>query len=142
MADQPPPTQQHAPGGHYSGHNPVPTVRKFIENLDKDKADRDRRIDQQGKANGTTDPNAVPSSLTTSNGEAVPHRPQKAGIEGTQKTVTDPTTGRQVVIEDVGKSMLSQVENPTLSVPNANLDKETVGLFHLLHHLLGSYFDS
>lgn len=72
----------------------------------------------------------------------MPHRPQKAGIEGTQKTVTDPTTGRQVVIEDVGKSMLSQVENPTLSVPNANLDKETVRLFHLLHHLRSSYFDS
>ncbi|CAI6339567.1 unnamed protein product [Periconia digitata] len=117
--------QQHAPGGHYSGHNPVPTVKKFIENLDKDKVDRDRRIDQQAKTNKTKDPNAIPASLATANGEAVPHRPQKAGIEGTQKSVTDPTTGKQVVIEDVGASMLDQVENPTLSVPNANLDKET-----------------
>ena len=34
MAEQ---QQQHMPGGHYSGVNPIPTVKKFIENLDKDK---------------------------------------------------------------------------------------------------------
>jgi len=122
MAEQ---QQQHAPGGHYSGHNPVPTVKKFLENLDKDKAERDRKIDEESKTNKPSDPNAIPPSLPTAAGEAVPHRPQKAGIEGTQKTVTDPTTGKQVVIEDVGKSMLDQVENPTISVPNANLNKET-----------------
>jgi hypothetical protein len=111
MADQ----QQHAPGGHYSGRNPVPTVKKFIENLDKDKADRDRKLDEQ-------------NATAKKTGEAVPHKAPKAGIEGTQKTVTDPTTGREVVIEDVNKDMMKQVENPQLSVPNANLDKATVSL--------------
>jgi hypothetical protein len=43
-----------------------------------------------------------------------------------RRTVTDPTTGNQVVIEDVSKAMMNQVENPQLSVPNANLQKETV----------------
>lgn len=38
MAEQ---QQQHMPDGHYSGANPVPTVKKFTENLDKDKRERD-----------------------------------------------------------------------------------------------------
>lgn len=102
--------QQHAPGGHYSGANPVPTVKKFIESLDKDKSERDRKIDEKA----------------ANNGEAVPHKATKTGVAGTQKVVTDPTTGREVTIEDVDKSMINQVENPTLSVPNANLEKDTV----------------
>ncbi|KAH7122328.1 hypothetical protein B0J11DRAFT_335917 [Dendryphion nanum] len=113
MADQ---QQQHAPGGHYSGHNPVPTVKKFIENLDKDKAERDRKLDEQS---------ATKQNQNTSTADAVPHRPKKYGVEGTQKTVTDPTTGKEVVIEDVSAAMMNQVENPQLSVPNANLQKPT-----------------
>ncbi|KAF1963079.1 hypothetical protein CC80DRAFT_434501 [Byssothecium circinans] len=113
MAEQ---QQQHAPGGHYSGANPVPTVKKFLENLDRDKASRDRKLDEQ---------NAAKAKSTTATGEAVPHREKKAGVEGTQQTVTDPTTGKEVVIEDVNKTMKDQVENPLLSVPNANLDKDT-----------------
>jgi len=92
--------EQQAPGGHYSGRNPVPTVKKFIENLDKDKAERDRKLDQQN------------ASAKKNTGEAVPHRAQKMGVEGTATTVTDPTTGREVVIEDVSKAMMDQVENP------------------------------
>lgn len=114
MAEQ---QQQHAPGGHYSGANPVPTVKKFIENLDKDKAARDRKLDEQERER---------KKQAAATGEAVPHKPQKAGLEGTQKVVTDPTTGREVTIEDVSKSMMDQVENPQLSVPNANLQKDTV----------------
>lgn len=100
MADQ---QQQKAPGGHYSGANPVPTVRKFLENLDKDKAARDRKLDEEA---------AGQQKQAAPGGQPVPHRPQKAGISGTQKTVTDPTTGKEVVIEDVSKSMMDQVENP------------------------------
>ena len=99
MADQQQQQQQHAPGGHYSGRNPVPTVKKFIENLDKDKAERDRKLDEKNASTGK-------------HGDAVPHKAQKMGVSGTEKTVTDPTTGREVVIEDVSKAMMSQVENP------------------------------
>ncbi|KAF2873155.1 hypothetical protein BDV95DRAFT_374620 [Massariosphaeria phaeospora] len=108
MADQ----QQHRAGGHYSGKNPVPTVKQFIENLDKDKKTRDRDLDAQ-------------NAQKSQSGGAVPHQAKKYGVSGTQKTVTDPTTGREVVIEDVNKSMMEQVENPQLSVPNANLEKQT-----------------
>jgi hypothetical protein len=67
---------QHAPGGHYSGHNPVPTVKKFIENLDRDKAARDRKVDEE---------QAQKQMSTSSTGDATPHKPAKMGIEGTQK---------------------------------------------------------
>ena len=106
------PQAQHYPG-HYSGANPVPTVKKFLESLDKDKAARDKKIDEDAKAG----PHA---------GEAKPHQPTDAGVKGTQKTVTDPTTGKQVTIEDVNDEMIKNVENPMLSVPNANLGKDTV----------------
>jgi len=41
------------------------------------------------------------------------------------KTVTDPTTQNQVQIEDVDQDFMKEVENPTLSVPNANLGRDT-----------------
>jgi hypothetical protein len=103
MAEQ---QQQVKPGGHYSGANPVPTVRKFIENLDKDKKSRDKKLDEEMAA----------QQKQTASGDAVAHKPQKRGIEGTQKTVTDPTTGNQVVIEDVDKATMAQVENPQVGV--------------------------
>jgi hypothetical protein len=107
--------QQHAPGGHYSGHNPIPTVKQFIENLDKDKPARDKKLDEEAKQQPQQQ-------------QVKPHQQQERKVKGTEKTVTDPTTGREVVIADVSKDMLDEVENPHLVVPNANLNKETVRL--------------
>ncbi|KAF2090300.1 hypothetical protein K490DRAFT_63175 [Saccharata proteae CBS 121410] len=101
--------QQHAPGGFYSANNPIPTVKKFMENLDKDKKERDKKIDAQSDQQN----------------EARPHKASPGGVDGTQKTVTDPVTGHQAVIEDVHKDTMQNVENPILSVPNANLGKDT-----------------
>lgn len=67
---------QHAPGGHYSGANPVPTVKKFIENLDRDKAARDKKLDEEY---------AERQKQEAATGDAKPHKPAKMGIEGTQK---------------------------------------------------------
>ena len=41
------------------------------------------------------------------------------------KEVTDPTTGTQVRIADVGEDFMKRVEDPQLNVPNANLGKST-----------------
>lgn len=130
--------QQHAPGGHYSGHNPIPTVKQFIENLDSDKKTRDKQIDERSKA-AKAQTGAAPSTpprtskktpattpKTPAQDGVQDHKVQKRTIEGTEKTVTDPTTGREVVISDVGKEMVDEVENPHLIVPNANLNKPTV----------------
>ncbi|KAI9813337.1 MAG: hypothetical protein M1832_006352 [Thelocarpon impressellum] len=97
--------------GHYSGRNPIPNIQKFVENLDRDKAERDRRIDEDSKQQSDAGPK--------------PHKPIPAAKNGTQKTVKDPTTGKEVTIEDVDKETMKTVKNPQLSVPNANLGKPT-----------------
>lgn len=57
--------------------------------------------------------------------DARPHTETKAGKAGTLKTVHDPTTQNKVQIEDVNKDFMKAVENPQLSVPNANLGRDT-----------------
>jgi diaminopimelate epimerase len=116
--------QQHAPGGHYSGHNPIPTVRQFVDNLDKGKKERDRKLDEEAAQQKKTGQPSGQNATTA--GGAQPHQMQKRNIDGTETTVTDPTTGNQVTISDVDKSMMSEVENPHLVIPNANLQKDTV----------------
>jgi hypothetical protein len=100
MADQ----QVHKPGGHYSGANPVPTISKFIESLDRDKKNRDAQIDSQG----------APTNET--GGDAVPHTASPKPKSSTQKTVTDPVTGNNVVIEDASKDMFKHVNNPMVFI--------------------------
>jgi hypothetical protein len=88
--------QQKTPGGHYSGANPIPTVKEFIEKLDVTKKDRDSKLDR--------------SQGQKESGEAL--KPGK-----NQKTVTDPVTGADVVIENAHKSMVDEVKNPKASFP-------------------------
>ncbi|KAI4203290.1 MAG: hypothetical protein LQ350_001987 [Teloschistes chrysophthalmus] len=107
MADQ---QQQHKPGGYYSGKNKIPDIKTFVANLDSDKRDRDRKLDEARK--------------NQNKGDAQPHHATKAGKEGTLKTVHDPTTGKEVQIEDVDADFVKSVEDPQLSVPNANLGKD------------------
>lgn len=101
MADQ----QRRAPGGHYSGANPVPTIQKFVESLDRDKKDRDKGIEEERKM-----------KLQPSQGDATPHKAADAAKSGTRKTVTDPTTGNEVVIEDVNKDFMKASEDPKVGI--------------------------
>ncbi|KAL8868459.1 MAG: hypothetical protein Q9174_004979, partial [Haloplaca sp. 1 TL-2023] len=139
MADQ---QQQHAPGGYYSGKsttsmanvndsktfvntadsltegkNKIPDIKTFVQNLDKDKRERDQRLDDARKGNQ--------GKGGQGSGDAHPHQETKAGKEGTLKTVRDPTTQKDVQIEDVDADFVKSVEDPQLSVPNANLGKDT-----------------
>lgn len=98
-------------GKPWSAANPIPNIKQFVERLDKDKAERDHQIDEQHRP------------AKQQNGDPVPHTNEPRSTGG--KTVTDPTTGNQVVIENVGKDFMNAVEDPILSVPNANLGKET-----------------
>jgi hypothetical protein len=111
--------QSHAPGGHYSGRNPIPNIKNFVESLDRDKKDRDRQIEEQQKHQ------ADPSK----HGEVKPHvEDAPSGVKGSQKEVTDPVTGRTVTIENVNKDFMKAVDDPQLSVPNANLGRPTVSM--------------
>jgi hypothetical protein len=91
------------PGGHYSGANPIPNIQRFVESLDADKKARDTKINEDMKGKGTSD--------------VQDHKPRKPiGVKGTRKTVTDPTTGKEVEIEDVNKDFMRAVEDPKVSV--------------------------
>ena len=110
--------EQHVPG-HYSGQNKIPDIKTFVRNLDKEKRDRDKGLDERRKAEQ--------QNKSHGGSEVKPHTPGSAiaGKEGTRKTVTDPTTGNQVQIEDVDANFMKAVEDPQLSVPNANLNRDT-----------------
>lgn len=99
MAEQ----QHHAPGGHYSGANPIPTISQFIANLDKDKKSRDKHLDERASARAAGTHSTSHANRSRQQGDSHPHEVQHGGVEGTRKVVTDPTTGDEVVIEDVHK---------------------------------------
>ncbi|KAF2858133.1 hypothetical protein K470DRAFT_260132 [Piedraia hortae CBS 480.64] len=121
--DQDPLLQQQkvGPGAHYSGRNKIPTVNQFLERLDKDKRQRDKEIDEQRKASTAQQQFQQQDG---GQGEIHPHQ-NELERTGNQKEVTDPVTGKQVTIEDVSDKHMERVKNPMLSVPNANLGKDT-----------------
>lgn len=104
--------QQQQTGKPWSATNKIPNIQDFVAKLDKGKADRDRQIDEShAQNNAAADPSVVA------------HQNEPPSTKG--KTVTDPTTGNQVQIEDVGEDFMKAVKDPMLSVPNANLGKPT-----------------
>ncbi|KAI2632415.1 hypothetical protein GGR54DRAFT_34546 [Hypoxylon sp. NC1633] len=105
--------EHHYPGGgHYSGLNRIPNIKQFVAGLDKEKKERDARIDAQLKAN-------------KNNKDVADHQDPPEVYKGTGRVVTDPVTGKQVTIDDVDTNFMKAAEEPHLSVPNANLGKET-----------------
>lgn len=85
--------QQHGPAAHWSAQNPIPSIQQFVENLDKDKKERDRRIDEEARQR-----------------QEQPEKPDKGKYNARQ--VTDPVTGRDIEIEDVGEQHMKSVEDP------------------------------
>lgn len=91
----------HLPGsaGHYSGRNKIPNIHEFVESLDREKRERDARIDAQLKENrraGTIQ-------------DHQPSSPRKGRI------VSDPVTGNQVEIADVDADFMKSVDEPMVS---------------------------
>jgi hypothetical protein len=94
--------QKRGPGSHYSGANPIPNIQRFVESLDADKKERDARIEENLRAK------------RAENG-VIDHKPSQATKSGTRKVVTDPTTGRNVEIEDVNKDFMKAADNPIVN---------------------------
>jgi hypothetical protein len=101
--------QEPAGGQHYSGRNRVPNIQQFVEQLDREKKDRDAAIDEDLKRNKNSQEITTPkkSKPTKKNG----------------RKVRDPVTGKDVEIRDCELDFETAVENPQLSVPNENLGK-------------------
>ncbi|KAI1800824.1 hypothetical protein F4811DRAFT_564431 [Daldinia bambusicola] len=104
--------EHHFPGGHYSGLNRVPNIKEFVASLDRDKKERDAKIDAQLKGNRR-------------NGDIQEHQNDVEQYRGKGRVVTDPVTGNKVTIDDVNTDFMKAVKDPHLSVPNANLGKDT-----------------
>lgn len=117
--------QTHRIGEHWSGANPVPTVQKFVEHLDNEKKERDRRIDQDKKLrdelakqqktsakeqkSGSQKPGDGKSDQKQ--GDVVEHKARKVDQQKI-RTVTDPTTGKDIGVEDQDESSMDAVKNP------------------------------
>jgi hypothetical protein len=96
---------QHGPAGHWSAANPIPTIHKFVENLDKDKKDRDQRIDDELKRR---------KQNAREQGQSFDQEAADVQEKGTRQ-VTDPVTGKEIEIEDVQKQYLEESKNPKVS---------------------------
>lgn len=90
-------TQQHKPGGHYSGRNRIPNIHEFVASLDRDKRERDALI-ESGK---------IPDAGVTD------HKPAVKKPKG--RIVTDPVTGKEVEITDVETDFMKAVDDPMVS---------------------------
>lgn len=100
-----------APSGqHYSGRNRVPNIHEFMQQLDKEKQERDAEIDKELKQN-------------KKHGEAVDHANDRERRKAKHRTVRDPVTGKDVEIRDTKLSYEDAVENPQVS-PRACLRRQ------------------
>lgn len=108
---------RHRVGENWSGANPIPTVQKFVERLDVEKKERDNRIDAENKArkqraalkqqekykSGRPDDEAQTDVMVHEAREVA-----RANV----RMVTDPTTGKEIGVEDQGPSSMEAVKNP------------------------------
>jgi hypothetical protein len=90
--------QQQKSGKPWSGRNTIPNIQQFVESFDKGKTERDSHIDRQHR------------STRSDNDIVRPHKNEPPRTKG--KTVTDPVTGNQVVIENIGKDFMKTVDDP------------------------------
>ncbi|KAJ5544997.1 hypothetical protein N7535_006614 [Penicillium sp. DV-2018c] len=129
--------QAHSPqsrrvGEHWSGANPIPTISHFMEHIDDQKKERDVKIDEENRAKKqqAADEKAQekagkkPEKAEEKDGDAVAHKPREVS-QAKIRTVTDPTTGKEIGVEDQDETSMDAVKNPMLTVPNANLGKQT-----------------
>ncbi|KAJ5322352.1 C2 membrane targeting protein [Penicillium brevicompactum] len=121
--------QSHRVGEHWSGANPIPTIHHFMEHIDAEKKERDRRIDEENRikkeqaARSKADENSG-QKAEQDEGDVVAHKAREVS-QAKMRTVTDPTTGKDIGVEDQDETSMEAVKNPMLTVPNANLGKDT-----------------
>lgn len=92
--------QQQKSGKPWSGQNKIPTIGQFIDNLDKDKKERDQNI-----TSGQQQKIGIKNQDVT-----VPHKNQERMKDA--KSVSDPVTGGQVMISDVGREYMENATDP------------------------------
>ncbi|UNI16136.1 hypothetical protein JDV02_002602 [Purpureocillium takamizusanense] len=99
-------------GQHYSGRNRVPNIQQFMEQLDKEKKERDAAIDADLGKNKQSK-------------EVKDHKNTEKPTRKDLRTVRDPVTGKDVDIRDAQMDFKEAADNPQMSIPNENLGKQT-----------------
>lgn len=94
----------------YSGTNPIPKISDFLrETAELEEA-------PEGDARGTDTVGRRRAGLCG-----------RASVGGNRRTVTDPTTGNEVTIEDANREFVEEARRDNVVVPNANLPDRKEG---------------
>lgn len=110
-AQEPSSPQRHHVGENWSGGNRIPTIQKFIEHLDSQKKERDRKIDDENRAKQKS---AKKGDSNNKTGDVVDHEPREIS-QAKIHTVTDPTTGRDIGVEDQDESSMAAAKDPKVN---------------------------
>lgn len=102
--------QQHRLGEHWGVDNPIPTIQDFVTGMNKSHQDQPSKPDDQADVQ-----HKQQRADAIKHGDVLEHEPRKVD-EGKVRTVTDPTTGKEIEVEDQGKHSLDAVKNPTVSM--------------------------
>lgn len=94
----------HRVGEHWSGANPVPTIDKFLQRLEVDK--QERKAHEEALA--------AKRREREEQGEEMAHKPRKT--TGKTRMVTDPTTGKDIEVEDLDEDAMEAVKDPKVSM--------------------------
>lgn len=103
-------------GEHWSGANPIPTIHHFMEHIDAEKKERDRRIDEENRvkkeqaARSKADEKSG-QKAEQDDGDVVAHKAREVS-QAKMRTVTDPTTGKDIGVEDQDETSMEAVKNP------------------------------
>lgn len=130
---------------HWSPSNPVPTITRFLQNLDERRRFRTHREGMQVRPEEDDDevneqrPQTAPSPSSQQQ-EATPDKSQQDPSQGggggdeegkphtrmqmrtVGRKVIDPTTGREVEIDDVNKAFMEAVKKPTVRIQTCLTD--------------------
>lgn len=108
--------QQHRIGEHWSAANPIPRIQQFVESLDAEKRERNRILDEEKKRRkeqGLPEEDEEPGHYKQKDGTAVPHRQREVSKRKT-RVVTDPTTGKDIEVEDQDEESMEAVKEPAV----------------------------
>lgn len=98
-------------GQHYSGSNRIPNIKQFAESLDRDKKNRDKKVEEREHRlhHGPVQPQA-------NGGDVQDHVPTHSAGKN-RRTVTDPVTGNEVEVVDITSDIVKNAAEPKVSSP-------------------------
>lgn len=108
----PPGQQQHRVGEHWSAANPVPTIQKFMQHLETEKEER-KAHEEEINAKEQQTRREKESRGEKLEDEATAHK-NRTIPKGKTRMVTDPTTGKDIEVEDLDEESMEVVKNPTV----------------------------